>query len=89
MKTSDREAQILRIQSASFQPELSTALAAKLRQAVVGVTKATLEAALVGRTLSRTCPPPRTARQTLRILFTGTRYRAWSHREAPATTSQV
>ena len=47
MKTSEREAQILRIQSTSFQPELSTALAAKLRQAVVGVTQATLEAALV------------------------------------------
>ena len=47
MKNSEREAQILRIQSASFQPELSTALESKLRQAVVGVTKATLEAALV------------------------------------------
>lgn len=47
MKNSEREAQILRIQSTSFQPELSEALAAKLRQAVVGVTQATLEAALV------------------------------------------
>ena len=47
MKTSEREAQILRIQSASFQPELSAALEAKLREAVVGVTKATLETALV------------------------------------------
>ncbi len=47
MKNSEREAQILRIQSASFQPELSTALETKLRQAVVGVTQATLEAALV------------------------------------------
>lgn len=43
MKNSDREAQIVRIQSTSFQSELSTALEAKLRQAVVGVTKATLE----------------------------------------------
>lgn len=47
MKISDREAQILRIQSTSFQPELSSALESKLRQAVVGVTKATLETALV------------------------------------------
>ncbi len=47
MKISDREEQILRIQSTSFQPELSSALETKLRQAVVGVTKATLEAALV------------------------------------------
>ena len=52
MKTSERETQILRIQSTSFQPELSTALAAKLRQAVVGVTKATLEAALVEELLT-------------------------------------
>ena len=55
MKNSDREAQILRIQSTSFQPELSTALAAKLRQAVVGVTKATLEAALVEELLAERC----------------------------------
>jgi hypothetical protein len=47
MKNSEREEQILRIQSTSFQPELTTALAATLREAVVGVTKATLEAALV------------------------------------------
>ena len=47
MKISDREAQIVRIQSTSFQPELSSALESKLRQAVVGVTKATLETALV------------------------------------------
>ncbi|MEN8445073.1 MAG: transposase [Cyanobacteria bacterium J06555_13] len=47
MKTSERKAQILRIQSTSFHPALSTALEAKLRQAVVGVTKAILEAALV------------------------------------------
>jgi len=52
MKNSNREAQIVRIQSTSFQPELSTALAAKLRQAVVGVTKATLEAALVEELLA-------------------------------------
>lgn len=52
MKTSEREAQILRIQSTSFHPELSSALAAKLRQAVVGVTKATLEAALVEELIS-------------------------------------
>jgi transposase-like protein len=55
MKNSDREAQIMRIQSTSFQPELSTALAAKLRQAVVGVTKATLEAALVEELLAERC----------------------------------
>ena len=47
MKISERETQIVRIQSTSFQPELSSALEAKLRQAVVGATKATLEAALV------------------------------------------
>ncbi len=47
MKISEREEQIVRIQSTSFQPKLSSALAAKLRLAVVGVTKATLEAALV------------------------------------------
>jgi transposase-like protein len=52
MKNSDREAQIMRIQSTSFQPELSSALEAKLRQAVVGVTKATLEAALVEELLA-------------------------------------
>ena len=44
MKINDREAQIVRIQSTSFQPELSSALKAKLRQAVVDVTKVTLEA---------------------------------------------
>ncbi len=47
MTISEREAQIVRIQSTSFQPELSAALAARLRQAVVGVTKTTLEAALL------------------------------------------
>lgn len=47
MKISDREAQIVRIQSTSFQPELSSALEVKLRQAVVEVTKVTLEAVLV------------------------------------------
>ena len=47
MTVSEREAQILRIQSTSFQPELSAALAARLRHAVVGVTKTTLEAALL------------------------------------------
>ena len=52
MKNREREVQILRIQSASFQPELSTALESKLRQAVVGVTKTTLEAALVEELLA-------------------------------------
>ncbi|WP_121967865.1 transposase [Leptolyngbya sp. BC1307] len=55
MKNSNREAQIMRIQSTSFQPELSSALAAKLRQVVVGVTKATLEAALVEELLAERC----------------------------------
>ena len=53
MKINDREAQIVRIQSTSFQPELSSALKAKLRQAVVDVTKVTLEAALVEELLSQ------------------------------------
>jgi len=47
MQISEREAQILRIRTTSFQPELSAGLELKLRQAVVGVTKATLESALV------------------------------------------
>lgn len=52
MKISEREAQIVRIQSTSFQPELSSALESKLRQAVIGVTQATLEAALVEELLA-------------------------------------
>ena len=47
MQIREREEQILRIRTTSFQPELSAALELKLRQAVVGVTKATLESALV------------------------------------------
>lgn len=47
MRSSEREAQILRIQSKSFQPELSRELEAQLEKAVVGVTKTTIEAALV------------------------------------------
>ena len=52
MNISEREQQILRIRSTSFQPELSTALESKLRQAVVEVTQATLEAALVEELLA-------------------------------------
>lgn len=52
MKISEREQQILRIRSTSFQPELSTALESKLRQAVVEVTQATIEAALVEELLA-------------------------------------
>ena len=47
MQIREREEQILRIRTTSFQPELSAALELKLRQAVVGVTKATLKSALV------------------------------------------
>lgn len=46
MTIQEREAQILRVKAASFQPELDEALAATLRTAVVGTVKTTLEAAL-------------------------------------------
>ena len=88
MKNSDREVQIMRIQSTSFQPELSTALAAKLRQAVVGVTKATLEAALVEELLAERWSPKRSSGATLRLLYAGTRHRVWSHRKAPSTEAE-
>ena len=52
MNISEREQQILRIQSTSFQPELSSALELELRQAVVGVTQASLESALVEELLA-------------------------------------
>ena len=52
MNISEREQQILRIRSTSFQPELSTALESKLRQAVIEVTQATLEASLVEELLA-------------------------------------
>ena len=47
MKLAEREQQILRIKSQSFQPELPAELEATLQREVVGVTKATIEAALV------------------------------------------
>ncbi len=47
MQISEREKQIVRIRTASFQPDLSAAVELKRRQAVVGVTKATLESAWV------------------------------------------
>ncbi|NEQ43016.1 MAG: hypothetical protein F6K00_05430 [Leptolyngbya sp. SIOISBB] len=58
MNISDREAQIVRIQSTSFQPELPSALAATLRQAVLAVTKVTLEAALVEERASQRARQP-------------------------------
>jgi len=47
MKLADREEQIIRIQSQSFQPELTAELEATLKLEVVGITQATIEAALV------------------------------------------
>ena len=47
MQLADREQQILRIQSQSFQPELSAELEATLKRQVVKLAKVTIEAALV------------------------------------------
>lgn len=46
MTIKEREAQILRVKAASFQPELDSAVEATLRTAVVEAVKTTLEAAL-------------------------------------------
>ncbi len=46
MTIQDREAQILRVKTSSFHPELDTALEDTLRTAVVSAVKTTLEAAL-------------------------------------------
>ena len=63
MKLAEREQQILRIKSQSFQPELSTELEATLQHEVVGVTKATIEATLVeeleAERASKSGPTPR------------------------------
>ena len=47
MQLADREEQIIRIQSQSFQSELTAELEATLKLEVVGITQATIEAALV------------------------------------------
>ena len=44
MKLAEREQQILRIKSQSFQPELTSQLETALQREVLLVTKATLEA---------------------------------------------
>jgi transposase-like protein len=47
MKLADREEQIIRIQSQSFQPELTAELEETLKREVVGITQVTIETALI------------------------------------------
>ena len=72
MKLVEREQQILRIKSQSFQPELTAQLETALQSEVLLVTKATLEAALVeeleAERGSRCGPVPRRSGYFPRIL---------------------
>lgn len=52
MNIKNREAEIIRIRSTSVQPELLTSLASTLHQAVLEVTKVTIESALVEELLA-------------------------------------
>ena len=74
MKLADREEQIIRIQSQSFQPELTAELEATLKLEVVGITQATIEAALVeeleAERSSRSGPIPRRSGYFSRVLDT-------------------
>ena len=47
MNIAEREQQILRVKSESFQSEMTSELENTLRTEVVGVIKATIEAALI------------------------------------------
>ncbi len=60
MKIAEREQQILRVKSQSFQPELTVQLETCLQREVLFVTKATIEAALVEELESSraSCPRP-------------------------------
>ncbi len=72
MNLAEREQQILRIKSQSFQPELTAQLETALQSEVLLVTKATLEAALVeeleAERGSRYGPVPRRSGYFPRIL---------------------
>ncbi len=72
MKIAEREQQILRVKSQSFQPELTAQLETSLQREVLLVTKATIEAALVeeleSSRASRRRPVPRRSGYFPRIL---------------------
>ncbi len=59
MKIAEREQQILRVKSQSFQPELAAQLETSLHREVLLVTKATIEAALVEELESSRASSPR------------------------------
>ena len=59
MKIAEREQQILRVKSQSFQPELTAQLETSLHREVLLVTKATIEAALVEELESSRASSPR------------------------------